>query len=278
MNNLTGLKVGVYVDSSNMYSNGGQGMRYDVLRKFASRGGSQILRLNAYVSIDLIRGKDDKEYLYNAKKFHSVIRDLGYKVIETEVKWYEDEDGQRYGKANADVELVVDILLQAENLDKIILVSGDGDFTKVIKAVQNKGCRVEVIALNNASQDLRKEADLFISGFLIPGLIPTKENSLRKKWGEIGSRVRGVCFTHKQNYGFMRYINDVTVELWQTNTTIPGASYSTAYFKDSNLPFQVDISKLPSHNYIFEFELIEGKNETQVFEAIDIDLVSWIPS
>ena len=271
-------KAGVYVDAANMYRNGGQGMRYDVLREFAHRDGSQILRLNAYVSIDSDRGTEDQEYLLNAKKFHSAIRDIGFKVIEKEVRWYQGEDGQRYGKANADFELAIDMLLQADNLDKVILVSGDGDFTKVVNALQNKGCRVEVIALNNTSSELRREADLFISGFLIPDLVPIKNNPNRINWGEVGSRVRGVCFSHKQNYGFMRYLNEVNSELWQTNSQLLNSPYSTAYFKDINLPPRIDVSKIPSYNFVFEFELSKSREEGKMFEAINIDFHSWVPS
>jgi len=50
------LKVGVYIDVSNIVMNGGFGMRYEVLRKFACRGNAEPMRLNAYVSYDPERG------------------------------------------------------------------------------------------------------------------------------------------------------------------------------------------------------------------------------
>ncbi len=34
-------KIGVYVDSMNIVRNGGYGMRYEVLRRFATRNGGQ---------------------------------------------------------------------------------------------------------------------------------------------------------------------------------------------------------------------------------------------
>lgn len=46
------LKVGVYIDVSNLVMNGGFGMRYEVLRQFACRDGAVPMRLNAYVSFD----------------------------------------------------------------------------------------------------------------------------------------------------------------------------------------------------------------------------------
>ena len=36
--------------------------------------------------------------------------------------------------------------------------TGDGDFVQVVRALQNKGCRVEVLAFDNVSEELRREA------------------------------------------------------------------------------------------------------------------------
>jgi hypothetical protein len=83
------MKVGVYVDVANLGMNGGFGMRYDVLRAFACRNGYEAMRLNAYVSFDDARARHDPEYKSKQYGFHSVLRDLGYKVIQKEVKWPE---------------------------------------------------------------------------------------------------------------------------------------------------------------------------------------------
>ena len=44
-------RIGVYVDSMNIMRNGGYGMRYEVIRRFADRDGDEAMRLNAYVAI-----------------------------------------------------------------------------------------------------------------------------------------------------------------------------------------------------------------------------------
>ena len=95
--------------------------------------------------------------------------------------WYVDETGSRYGKANADLDMAVDALLQSENLDKVLFATGDGDFVQVVKALQNKGCRVEAVAFQNISSNLKREVDLFMSGYLIPNLLPL-ENPENIKW------------------------------------------------------------------------------------------------
>ncbi len=148
------MRVGVYVDVANLAHNGGYGMRYDVLRAFACRDGADPIRLNAYVGYDAERAEHDLPYRQGQIGFFSVLRDFGYKVIQKTVKWYTDEQGNRYGKANVDVDLAVDALLQSENLDRVLLGTGDGDFVQVVRALQNKGCRVEVVAFENVSADL----------------------------------------------------------------------------------------------------------------------------
>ncbi len=275
-------RVGVYVDTANMYRNGGYRMRYDVLREFACRDGAEPVRLNAYVSFDADRARTDPIYDRNTQRFYSLLRDFGYKVKIKEVRWYEDENGKRYGKANADLDLAVDMLLQSENLDRVLLVTGDGDFTRVVNAVQNRGCRVEVVSLDNASADLRREADLFVSGFLIPDLVPAALNGgppiEGPEWGEVGSIVRGTCYFHKMNYGFMRFMRESGPKLWLTDTQNPESPYETAYFHDSNLPENVDPLNLPSYNHVFQFELVESRHPSGKFEARNIEFLSWVPT
>lgn len=267
-------RVGVYVDASNIYRNGGNHMRYDVLREFACRDGSELMRLNAYVSYDAERARDDAAYHVSVNKFFSVIRDLGYKVIIKDVKWYQDDSGERYGKANVDLDLAVDMLLQSQKLEKILLVSGDGDFTRVVRAVQNRGCRVEVVALDNVSTALRCEADLFVSGYTIPNLVPTASGAA---WGEAGSRVRGICYAHRQDFGFMRYLNAIEPDIWMTDTRREESPYKAVYFNDANLPSGIRPEDLPSYHYVFEFELRPSSHHKGNFEAMDIELISRIP-
>jgi cold shock CspA family protein len=58
-------------------------------------------------------------------------------------------------------------------------VTGDGDFVRLVNALQNQGCRVDVIAFHNASHMIREAADVFLSGFLVPGLLPAENGRSR---------------------------------------------------------------------------------------------------
>ena len=259
-------RVGVYVDVENMARNGGYGMRYDVLREFSSRGSGEAVRLNAYVAFDDQRARSDEQYRQNAYSFHSALRDFGYKVIQKPVRWYYDEAGHSYAKANADLDMAVDLLLQSAKLDRVLLATGDGDFVQVVRALQNRGCRVEVVAFQNISQDLRREADLFISGYLIPNLFPSPGD---QRWGEVGSRVRGVCysFSHERGFGFLRYLREIGPGLWNVDTRRENSPYASAFAHGSEFPDEVEVEGLPSREFIFEFTLALAERGLQAKEV-----------
>jgi uncharacterized LabA/DUF88 family protein len=269
-------RVGVYVDVANINRNGGYGMGYEVLREFACRDKGEALRLNAYVSFDAEKARREAYYSQRTNSFYSVLRDFGYKVIQKEVKWFTDEDGNRVAKANADLDLAVDALLQSENLDRVLLVTGDGDFVQVVRALQNRGCRVEVVAFRNVSADLRREADMFMSGYLIPNLLPLESKTGEENiWGEVEHRVRGICYYHKNDFGFMRFLKRIDQNLWMTDAKHPDSPYGTAWFHDSSLPNglgSVIAADLPSRKYIFEFRLMRAEHERGL-RAVDIQLM-----
>lgn len=274
-NQHSGSKVGIFVDSANIYRNGGNKMQYDVLREYACRDNSDPVRLNAYVSYDARRARTDYDYRKKSEGFHSVLRDIGFKVIIKEVKWYTDEEGKEIPKANADLDLAVDALLQSETLDRVLLASGDGDFVQVVRALQNKGCRVEVVALDNVSSALRQEADSFMSGYLIPNLIPTPHPA--PEWGQVGSWVRGWCYYYDdtKGIGFMRYLTRIDKYLWLTDKRkYPDSPYETTFFHFSRLQDDSVTNRLPSRDFIFEFKLAASEREPEKLNATDIRLVT----
>jgi uncharacterized LabA/DUF88 family protein len=270
------IRVGIYVDVANINRNGGYGMHYDVLREFACRDLAEAIRLNAYVSFDIERARDDITYRKGINGYFSVLREYGFKVIQKNVKWYEDEKGNRYGKANADLDMAVDALLQSRNLDRVLLATGDGDFIQVVRALQNYGCRVEVVAFENISSELKREADMFLSGYLIPNLLPIKRPDYNGIWGEIGSIVRGYCshYYEDRGFGFMRYMYKISAGLWITDSRNNESPYSSAFFHGSNLPEEITTSQLPSRDFIFEFRLEESKTNNKDPVATNIRLLS----
>jgi uncharacterized LabA/DUF88 family protein len=263
-------RVGVYVDVSNIAYNGGYGMHYDVLREFACRNHGIAYRLNVYVAYDEEKAKHDPDYRRKTLNFHMVLRDFGYKVIVKKVMRYRDEEQSDiiYTKANADIDMAVDALIQSERLDYVLLVTGDGDFVQVVRALQSKGCRVEVLAFENVSKALRDEADVFTSGYLVPNLLPALYpdiDSVNYAWGEAGSRVRGVCyaFNQEKGFGFFRYLKDITGSMWVMDSRRDDSAYESIFVHRSQVPDDVDLFTLPNRDQIFEFKIIDHEKGRQ---------------
>lgn len=263
--------IGIFVDAVNVTMNGGFGLRYDVLRKFAGRGHGNPIRMNVYLAYDERRANEDPSYKNKTSRFSEVLRDFEYKVIERPVQYYRDEEsGESITKSTVDMDMAVDMLTQSEYLTKYVLLTNNGSYASVIQAIQKRGSRVEVIGFDNMPSDLKKEVDVYISGYLIPGLLPIESPY---SWGQIGSRVRGVCydFSHNDGYGFMRYLVRLDQNLWITDSRFKESPYKTVFAHISQFEDNFDTSYLPSRNLIFEFDLIENDKG---LVAEDIVLIS----
>ncbi|HTY01271.1 MAG TPA: NYN domain-containing protein [Bacteroidota bacterium] len=267
-------RVGVYVDTMNISRNGGYGMQYNVLRDFACRGDAEPVRLNAYVMFDQDRADDEPTYGEGQMGFYSLLRDFGYKVIQKNLKWHTDEWGSRFAKASTEMDMALDVVLQAKSLDRVVLATADPEFDRVITLAQNQGSRVEVVAFDNVPQSLRTEADLFLSGYLIPDLLPTSPPKTGTRWGDLGSRVRGVCYSHlEKGYGFLRFIKCLSPALWRIDARESESPYFSVFFHDSQLPPDVEPEDLPSRSIIFEFELAKSESRENSMIAINMQVV-----
>ena len=127
-----GKNVAVFVDVANIFyaaKAAGVDIDYVTLLKSAIAG-RDFVRAYAYTGLD-----PDNE---NQRNFHSFLARHSYKVVSKDIRKY----GDGKVKANLDIELVVDLMKTARNLDVAIIVSGDGDFAPAIRAVQEMGVRV----------------------------------------------------------------------------------------------------------------------------------------
>jgi uncharacterized LabA/DUF88 family protein/cold shock CspA family protein len=254
------LKTGIYVDAENIKMSGGYGMRYDVLVDLADSGNSTMLRANCYLAEDRERTRKDPEYRQKVYFYHNILRQCGFKIIKKYVRRYHDEEGNVTTKSNADMDLAIDALLQARNLDKDILLTGDGDFIRLVTAIQNMGCRVEVIGFHNVSHELREAADSYLSGFLIPGLLPIQANGQNSE----GQWQRGTVanFNPDRGFGFFRYYK-------MQNRVLKA---ETVFFHLSKSTLEGDYPFLDP-NRIFEFRIVDNPSNDNRSEAWDIRLV-----
>lgn len=91
----------------------------------------------------------------------------GWQVVTKPAKQQSDPAGRLRVKGNMDVELAVDMLELAPQLDHVVLFSGDGDFRRLVEAVQRMGVRVTVVSSVRAqppmiADELRRQADAFL--------------------------------------------------------------------------------------------------------------------
>lgn len=161
------LKLGLYVDHENIRLSRGSDVDYEVLLEYFSDD-YYMMRAVSYMVVDENHATDLADRLH---KYRDKMRYIGYKVVEKVKKtYYDEETGERYAKANADMDLAIDAIRQSANLDVIVIISGDGDFSRLVEAIQATGKRVIVGAFSNVSTELRRMADQYIDCNEITGI------------------------------------------------------------------------------------------------------------
>ncbi len=156
-------RVAVFIDGANLYQ-AARGIGFDIDYKRLLRAFSYDCRLiRAYYYTALL---DSQEY--------SPVRPLvdwldynGYTMVTKPLKEFTQSTGRRKYKGNMDVEIAVDVMETAAHLDHIVLMSGDGDFRRLVEAVQRQGVRVTVVSTIRTqppmiADELRRQADLFV--------------------------------------------------------------------------------------------------------------------
>lgn len=157
-------KIGLFIDGSNLYA-AARSLGFDIdykrlLDVFRQHG--RLIRAFYYTALI-----DDQEY--------SPIRPLvdwldynGYTMVTKPTKEFTDSvSGRRKLKGNMDIELAIDVMEMAPHLDHVVLFSGDGDFRRLVEAVQRKGVRVTVVSTIRSNppmiaDELRRQADVFV--------------------------------------------------------------------------------------------------------------------
>lgn len=177
-------RIALFIDGANFYSSAkALGIDIDyrrLLEEFRKRG--RLIRAAYYTA--LIEEQD---------RF-SPIRPLvdwldynGFAVVTKPARTYTDHSGHRRIRGDMDVDMAVDVFEASAALDHVVLFTGDGDFRKLVEAVQRRGVRVTVVSTLKSdppmvSDELRRQADTFIDladlGKLIgrdPASRPTRE-------------------------------------------------------------------------------------------------------
>jgi uncharacterized LabA/DUF88 family protein len=155
-------RIALFIDGANLHA-AARALGFDIdykrlLQLFGQKG--RLIRAFYYTALI-----EDQEY--------SPLRPLvdwldynGYTMVTKPTKEYTDAMGRRKVKGNMDIELAIDVLEMAQYLDHIVLFSGDGDFRRLVEAVQRKGVRVTVVSTIRSqppmvADELRRQADVF---------------------------------------------------------------------------------------------------------------------
>ncbi len=156
-------RLALFIDGANLYS-ATKALNADLdFRKMVDAFREKAVLVRAYYYTAVIEGEE-----------FSPVRPLvdwlgynGFSVVTKPTKRFTDAQGHSRTKGNMDIEIAVDMLELAPHLDHILLFSGDGDFRRLVQAVQAKGVRVTVVSTLKSqppmiADELRRQADAFI--------------------------------------------------------------------------------------------------------------------
>ena len=155
-------RIALFIDGANLHATA-RTLGFDIdykrlLNEFEGRG--SLLRAFYYTAI-----MDDEEYS-SLRPLTDWLSYNGYTVVTKAVKEFTDAGGRRKVKGNMAVELAVDAMDLADQIDQMVLFSGDGAFRYLVEAVQRRGVRVTVISTISSqppiiADELRRQADIF---------------------------------------------------------------------------------------------------------------------
>lgn len=81
-------------------------------------------------------------------KMYARLEGLGYDVITKSLKYIKQEDGTYKTKGDMDIELTMDIMGALNDLDTIVLISGDCDYHTPIKKFHAQGKYIRILSFN----------------------------------------------------------------------------------------------------------------------------------
>lgn len=87
-------------------------------------------------------------------RFYQKLEKFGYELHLKPVKMYEQEDGSTKRKANCDVDMAFYLMKEKEDYDRVIILSGDGDFLPVLKYLKKN--KKEIILLARGPRTARE--------------------------------------------------------------------------------------------------------------------------
>jgi len=138
--------------------------------------------------LDLLRNHDQKfneaELLLIGRhlqkvRFYIKLEKFGYELFLKPVKLYEQDNNTAKRKANCDVDMIFYLMREKDNVNRILVLSGDGDFLPVLKYLKNNG--KEIIILARSERTAREIKQFAGSNFRDFEYLETKISYQRQK-------------------------------------------------------------------------------------------------
>ncbi len=151
-------KIALFIDGGNLYHAAKKlGFKVDFLRlrDYFCPKHMKIFGIFYYSAFDPAEG-----FII---KILDWLKHNGFTVVSKEVR----KIGSLYLKGNMDVELTCDMLLNLDQYDHAVLISGDGDFTRCVIELQKRNKYVQIVSTEQTTppllaQELKNQADSFV--------------------------------------------------------------------------------------------------------------------
>lgn len=133
-------RVAVFLDGSNFFF-----MQKDALHWFIdpkkllgwiNKNYGEVTDANYYTTVD---NRNEGQLMYLKALNH-----MGFRVETKPIDEYEDEDDGFDG--SVDLDMLIDILVQMENYDTAIIISGDADFARIVEILRARGKKYLVLS------------------------------------------------------------------------------------------------------------------------------------
>lgn len=142
-------RIGVFIDSANLYYAANKAALkidyFQISRWFSAH--CDLTTLNFYTAFDPL---DERQ-----SDFFADLEKSGYTLIKKPIRVFADSV-----KGNMDIELAVDVLMSTDKFDTLVLISGDGDFQRLIQALDQLKKKTIILGVGGfTSYELHQEAD-----------------------------------------------------------------------------------------------------------------------
>lgn len=155
-------RIALFIDAGNLsYMSGALQMRidFDLFLQFFSRMGT-VVYAGYYTAVE-----EDEAGNRKLQPLLDWLADHGYTLVTKPTKAYRQLNGSIKVKGNMDTEITYDMVDIGNHADRLVLVTGDGDFAYPVRNIIRKCTPVDVVASREAnmlSGDLRKAASRVI--------------------------------------------------------------------------------------------------------------------